>query len=296
MPTCRFCDERVSSRDEYCPNCGEDLPRRPRRGERGRSRGDRRRSSGGNKSNTTLIVLAVVGAIVGILICGGLLTALFVPAFQQSREAAQRSASKNNLRQIGKGAHQFHDMNRHFPPFTAWQEKGQGQHSWQTRMLPMVGHHALHQQIQLQQNWNSPNNSAAMRTEVEVFLNPGIADNTKGGNGFGLSHYAANSLLTNAGDGSHLRMRDITDGTANTLYSGEVTDGFRPWGDPNNLRDPSRGIGRGATRFNGPWSGGSHGAHFLFADGSVRFIKQTISPLTLRGIATPNSGEVIGEF
>lgn len=61
----------------------------------------------------TLIELLVVIAIIAILV------ALLLPAVQQAREAARRSQCKSNLKQIGIGLHNYHDVFSVLPPGTA---------------------------------------------------------------------------------------------------------------------------------------------------------------------------------
>ena len=67
------------------------------------------RANSSNRRGFTLIELLVVIAIIAILI------ALLLPAVQQAREAARRTECKNNLKQIGLAAQNFHDTYNHFP-------------------------------------------------------------------------------------------------------------------------------------------------------------------------------------
>jgi len=101
----------------------------------------------------TLVELLVVIAIIGILI------ALLLPAVQAAREAARRSQCTNNLKQMGLGLHNHHDVFQRFPPGGAADQApfgtGNGGYgsSWMVYLLPYI------EQKTVSDKWQFNNNS-----------------------------------------------------------------------------------------------------------------------------------------
>ena len=108
-------------------------------------------------------------------------------------------------------------------------------------------------------------------------------------------------------NGSHVRVRDITDGTSNTLMVGEMTGcgsgthrclNWVRW----NVNDTGNGINGPGTMPGDKTCSDLHagfssyhpgGCHFLFCDGSVHFLSENIDAAMLRYLTTRDGGEVI---
>lgn len=202
--------------------------------------------------------------------------------------AAERSQSVNNLKQAGFALHNYHEATGSLPPGGAFDQAGRAYHSWQALILSMTEEKALYNQINFDVPWNDGRNRTAIRTQVNMYLNPGQHSGRADGAQPALSHYAGNALVL--GGNLPRTFREVSDGQEQTIMAGEVAAGFKPWGNPVNWRDPSQGINRVPEGFGSPFR---YGVNFLFVDGSVRFLKNSVSPPTMKALATPNGGETV---
>jgi len=206
--------------------------------------------------------------------------ALLLPAIQQAREAARRTQSKNNLRQLGLALHNYHDANKCFPPGGTFDSAAHGHHGWATMLWPYLEATPTYNRIDFRQSWNSPRNSAFFRFRMAVFVNPSIHDDI-GEHEFGHAHYSANSHLLAAN--SAVKLSEI-DGTAETFIIGELGGDFIPWGCPYNwrpligLKDVPRTYGRPENI----------GGQFLMVDTTVRWIMPDVSADVLNKLRGPD--------
>jgi prepilin-type N-terminal cleavage/methylation domain-containing protein/prepilin-type processing-associated H-X9-DG protein len=203
----------------------------------------------------TLVELLVVIAIIGLLV------SLLLPAVQQARESARRSQCRNNLKQIGLGLHEYHDVFKHFPsayqiaPGTAnmgvADADGDAGPGWGflVQIMPFVEEGNLQQQFDLKKPCWDPANATAAQTRVSLYRCPSVSlDDTTysvvdAGNNvmatLAYGHYVASAGqddvwteteldLTPIANGamfrnSRLAFKNFTDGTSNTVFVGEQT-------------------------------------------------------------------------
>jgi prepilin-type N-terminal cleavage/methylation domain-containing protein/prepilin-type processing-associated H-X9-DG protein len=289
----------------------------------------------------TLIELLVVIAIIAILI------ALLLPAVQQAREAARRTQCKNNVKQLGLAMHNYHDTVGKFPLNSSASAAVLTNRSGFVGMLPYLDQGPMYNQMNMSISGVLTPNVEFSRNPLPALVCPSNPDATKGnltGQDAGTSitmaaaDYAfmfgdythssgsvtgatqtpiyANGVTT-AGRGMFTRgnwsasIRDVTDGTSNTIAIGECVGawcgwqvgwGFQSFGttaQPINYQNNVLRTAATNTDHNaciGFRSVHSGGAHFLMADGAVRFISENISGVTYNALGTRAGNEVAGEF
>ncbi len=291
----------------------------------------------------TLIELLVVIAIIAVLV------ALLLPAVQSAREAARRAGCVNNLKQIGLALHNYHQAHDTFAVgYVAWTDADPNVTSpgwgWASAILPTLEQSQLYSAGNFALPIEHPANSTVVHTPLAVYTCPtdrftGRFTLTDANNNpvtdAQTNSYAGNfgrdvniAKTPDAGNGVFVRnrsfgVRDITDGTSQTILVGErgAVLTRTPW--PGNINggicritpgSPSQstrtktapvetlargdtGNGTGSTDlFFDPddyFSPHSAGINFLMADGHVLFIKSSIGFAAYGGLCSRNGGEIV---
>ncbi|MGI9457603.1 MAG: DUF1559 domain-containing protein [Aeoliella sp.] len=302
----------------------------------------------------TLVELLVVIAIIGILV------ALLLPAVQAARESARRTGCSNNLKQFALALQNYHTLHGRFPSNSRWwsgdgiRRKG----SVHVQLLPFVEGDTFHDRLDFEGDVVAQiENDEDLRTTLISFMRcpsdeyPGLSPDGLPPTNYGTSvgaqktwghcnTYPGNTFGNgpsndgNSEDGSEISgifsrrgwsasIREITDGTTNTIAMGEALPGCStsiqaPWwlggqwysgtAPPINFPTcPGEGLGNDGTpsRNCNSWNnwvtdGGFKsrhpgGAQFAFCDGSVLFLQEDIDYLDYQRRGDRRDGTVDGE-
>lgn len=270
--------------------------------------------------------------LVSVVLLG--LVSLLLPAVANTRRAAARMSCSNNLKQLGIGISNYHDTHSQYPSGTVpgTTLPPEQRLNFHVQVLPHIEANNLFNNLKLNEPWNSATNAKAapsgggcsgfyscpdwrgergqgadMHRRYWVGGVPGT--NYVGVAGVGAD--AASRPVDAAGVGIFgydrtLTLKDVKDGTANTIMLIETGHEVGPWlrGGPTTVRaiDPDagqvtgEGMPFGGTHFRQTWVyRPPHAVAFQIAlvDTSVREVKDTIDPAVLAALATIAGGEEI---
>jgi type II secretory pathway pseudopilin PulG len=226
------------------------------------------------------LVVSGHGPIMGSAASVGVLAALLLPAVQAAREAARRTVSRNNLRQIGVAMQAYYLDQGRLPARAIFDKQGKPLLSWRVELLPYLGEQGLYKQFKLDEPWDSPHNKKLIDRMPGVYKNPNQDEASK------------TTYLAPVGPGTcfertkGITMSQIPDGAATTILVVEA-DANRNvvWTRPDELPfDPEHPIaGLGELR--------PYGFLALMADGNVRFLLKSGPAEALRALFTRDAGD-----
>jgi hypothetical protein len=220
----------------------------------------------------------------------GIMVALLLPAIQAAREAARRTESFNNLKNLALAMHNYHDTFKGFPAAYNVDAQGKPLLSWRVHVLPFVEQRALYEQFHLDEPWDSPHNRPLIARMPNVFRAPGSKAPPGKTNYLGVR--GEDTIFTAPKDGAKrpvgCLIQEITDGTSNTIMIVEAGDEAAvEWTRPADYElDPEQPL-KGLVKLR---PGGFLGA---LADGSVQFVPATIDAEMLRRLFAKSDGRPV---
>ncbi len=313
----------------------------------------------------TLVELLVVIAIIGVLV------ALLLPAVQAAREAARRMSCQNNLKQLSLAMQNHEDTYKKLPEGLRQESSPYRGYTFYTKLLPYFEQGSLYDKWDFTNLANNTTNGLtatklkSLMCPTDVFQQTVFNVPVSSGSGVAYAgDYAVTSYVGNFGEVSYhpttsplgpckangvlfltgpasapatgqlpIGLKDITDGTSNTLMIGERyhndknfdtipassrsellmhqwsmwawSGGFKGTGHvlasaavPLNNRVTlplGSGYGPQDRRIAGYSSGHPGGVNITLCDGSVRFLRDSISQVTLVALSSRDGGDVIAE-
>ena len=292
--TCPHCGASQTAEDRFagltgpCTSCGKQMSVPGGSGAKGMSTGTAVAAGAG--AGSILLVVGIVSLVV-LLMCGGILVALLLPAVQAARHAARRQVSMNNEKNIMLAMHNYMSTYGEFPPAYLADKDGKPMHSWRVLILPFIEQQNLYNQYDMSKPWDSPENMQVANTMPATYRSPLDTDNKPNSN--------ITSYLLFAGKGSvfdgkeKITFASFPDGLSNTLALCEVDNSGVVWTQPTDLDAEKLDFIIHSMKDQRPgqiYSAASGGTITGMFDGSVRFISDKVAPEMLRSAVDPKDG------
>ena len=209
---------------------------------------------------------------------------MLLPAVQKVREAAQRTSSINNLKQIALAMHNYNSTFGAFPAAAICDKKtGKPLLSWRVAILQYIEEEALYKQFKMDEPWDSEHNLKLAKNMPKIYFHPKANKPGDDKTHYRLFYGKGAAFELNKPSG----LAQITDGSSNTLMVVEAEESV-VWTNPNDLAfDPAKALPK-MLSIDGKFSA-------AYCDGSVRTFKMPIDQEILKLLIQKNDGKFIPE-
>lgn len=215
------------------------------------------------------------------------MVALLLPAVQAARTAARRTQSLNNLRQLGVAILNHESATKRFPAQALKTKDDAPGLSWRVAILPYIEEEALYRQFKLDEPWDSEHNMALIEKMPASLRSP--ASTAAPGKTTYQAVVGDDSVIAKGIEGN--RIRDVTDGTSNTIMLLETNDDNAIiWTKPDDYDYDDMKPAAGLQHV---WPGNAFLA--LFTDCHARAISGNVDGDVLKAFFSKSGGEVVRE-
>lgn len=240
----------------------------------------------------------------------GPLSWLLISSMGDATEAARRSISLSNMKQIGLAIEKYEIATGKLPSPVTYSPDGKPLHSWRVALLPYIGEQTLFSRIDASVPWDSPQNVAIFedgvpRAPVSFYRSHRPA--VENAPDWETHYFAVVGPETAWPDGELVSMADITDGPENTVLLIEAAGRDVGWCEPIDLtvneavdllagQSSQTWIDQGyftSTRRRGD---GMRPRVVVFADGSTTSYYPNLTREHAKALLTRSGGEEVDRY
>ena len=223
--------------------------------------------------------------IVGCLVCPFALigVGLLLPAVSKVREAASRMNDSNHFKETALATYGYEEKMGEFPrPFFKDQKMTNENLSWRVALLNYAEQPSKYDlSFNYAKAWDSPENQKPSNQLIDMYVSksdpPGTTQTR-------IQGFVGPGTMFDPTVPS-VKFQMVTDGTSNTILFAESRT-LVPWAAPQDMPYSANGP---LPQLGNPTR---PGFIVCMADGSVKFVKNTVNPAVLRGYITRNDGIV----
>lgn len=210
---------------------------------------------------------------------------IFAEAIDVSMESTWRQQRMNQFKQLALAMHNYHDVNKHFPPAAICDKEGRPLLSWRVAILPYLEQNSLYQQFHLDEPWDSPHNIKLLHVFPSIFHDSAHPELAREGKTTYQVPFGPEMIFH---DHAGTTLRDVTDGTSKTIMLVEVEPTLAvEWTKPQDWEVDLQKPRLGVAQTNRNWFTAA------YADGSVSITRTDGDEKVLRGVLTRAGQEIV---
>ena len=231
-------------------------------------------TSGSSNTAGKIIIGLIVGALVLIFSCGGVLALLLLPAVSSARTAAERMSRTNLSKQVALGLHNYHAAYKQLPPTFTVDDEGEVLSTWRIAIEPFM-------------DSGLPNNGElTLETAGGIapipFQTVPVTDSADTDLYVIVAENGMFSPNPNAGN----KFRSVLDGLANTLMAIRIPGRPVDWRSTNQLTPDEAFAAIQSVDKSKP-------INLIMGDGAVEEVKEPFDRATFDALLSRDGGETV---
>ena len=208
--------------------------------------------------------------------------------FVESSKAVKLERCRNNLKQIGVAFQNYHDAFKHFPPAITYDADGTPLYSWRLLLVPFLESTDIYLKYNRKESWDGPSNSKLSSRMLDCFRCP-----TSTGGRYETNYVVVIGDQTAMPGSRAIRIREIIDGTSQTIMVVEVANSGINWLEPRDMSLEEALKGVNPKDSDGLCISSNHPgrAGVGYCDAHVEFLENSTTPEQLKKLLTISGEE-----